>query len=318
MKATSINLNGDSKSRIIRKEIQMYTSSKILSNEQHIHTVSHTLTWSPFTYTPGLMPRPEDLNEFYCADGIRLYHNDCQDAIDQLENNSVDLVITSPPYNVDLGHNKYNKNQYNLYRDNKEHSAYIFWLETIFLYLYCKLRDGARICINIGDGKNSKIPTHSDIIQFMTKFGYIPFTTIIWNKSQIGNRRSWGSWLSPSSPSFPTPFEYILVFSKGSTKLLTKGETDLERQEFIDWSLAIWNIQPETQMKRIGHPAVFPVEIPYRLIKMLSWKGATVLDIFNGAGSTGLACQMLKRKYIGIELSEEYCQISVNRWEKCR
>jgi site-specific DNA-methyltransferase (adenine-specific) len=284
----------------------------------HDYEQPEPITPMPFTFSNGAQFSTEDLNEYYSADGIQLYHNDCQDAIDQLDNNSVDLVITSPPYNVDLGNNKYNKNQYNLYCDNKEHSSYIFWLETIFLYLYCKLKPGARVVINIGDGKNGKIPTHSDIIQFMTKIGYIPFTTILWNKSQIGNRTSWGSWLSPSCPSFPTPFEYILVFSKGSTKLPMKGETDLERQEFIDWSLAMWNIKPETQMKRIGHPAMFPVEIPYRLIKMLCWKGATVLDIFNGAGSTGVACQMLKRKYIGIELSEEYCEISVNRWKKCK
>jgi len=283
--------------------------------DNHPFLVSHTLTWTPFTYSNGSLPRPKDLNEFYNTSGIRLYHNDCQDAIEHLDNNSVDLLITSPPYNVNLGNNKFNKSKYNLYQDNKAHANYIFWLETIFLYLYCKLKPGARVVINIGDGKNGRIPTHSDIVQFMIKIGYIPFTTIIWKKSQIGNRRSWGSWLSPSCPSFPTPFEYILVFSKGSTKLLTKGESDLERQDFIDWSLALWNIQPETRMKRIGHPAMFPIEIPCRLIKMLSWKGATVLDIFNGAGSTGVACQMLNRKYIGIEMSEEYCEISVNRWK---
>ena len=287
-------------------------------SEVQTHQLSNlepdTLTWTPFTFSDGKLPSPVALNEYYHANDIRLYHNDCQDAIDQLENQSIDLLITSPPYNVDLGNNKYNKHKYDLYRDNKAHTDYIFWLETLFLYLYCKLKPGARVAINIGDGKNGRVPTHSDIIQFMTKIGYIPFTTIIWNKSQIGNRRAWGSWRKPSCPSFPTPFEYILVFSKGSTKLQTKGETDLERQEFIDWSLAMWNVQPETQMKRIGHPAMFPVQIPYRLIKMLSWKNSTVLDIFNGAGSTGVACQMLHRKYIGIELSEEYCNISVNRW----
>ncbi len=240
------------------------------------------------------------------------------DAIYYLEDDSIDLVITSPPYNVNLGKNKYNKNSYDIYNDNKDHSDYISWLKTIFLYLYPKLKKGAKACVNIGDRKNAKIPTHSDIIHFMTReLKYIPMANIIWNKRQIGNRRSWGSWLSPSCPSFPPPFEYILVFAKETTKLQTKGETDLEKDEFVDWSLALWNMTPETRMKKIGHPACFPVELPYRLIKKLSWTNAVVLDIFNGAGTTGLACKQLGRKYVGIELSKNYCEISVDRWKKC-
>jgi site-specific DNA-methyltransferase (adenine-specific) len=277
----------------------------------------HSLSCIPFTYSNVTLPSPPDLNEFFISDNIRLYNNDCLDAIFYLEDQTIDLVITSPPYNVNLGKNKYNKNGYDVYNDNKEHSEYISWLKTIFWYLYSKLKKGSRVAINMGDGKNGKIPTHSDIIQFMTKIGYLPFATIIWEKGQIGNRRAWGSWLSPSSPSFPKPFEYILIFAKESYKLQTKGVTDLEKQEFIDWSLAMWKIQPENRMKKIGHPAMFPTELPYRLIKKLSWKGATVLDIFNGAGSTGVACQQLGRKYIGIELSKKYCEISMNRWKQC-
>jgi DNA modification methylase len=124
---------------------------------------------------------------------------------------------------------------------------------------------------------------------------------------------AWGSFASPSSPSFPKPFEYIMVFAKEDKKLQEKGETDLTNKEFIDWSLSMWNITPETKMKEIGHPAAFPVNLPYRLIKMLSWKNATVLDIFNWSGTTGVACNLLGRKYIGIELSEQYCDITVKR-----
>ena len=279
-------------------------------------TQEAVLTYTPFTYSYGVLSKPPDLKEFHVSDKMRLYNNDCLDAICHLEDGSIDLTITSPPYNVNLGKNKYNKNGYDLYKDNQEHSAYISWLERIFWWLYSKLRKGARVCINIGDGKNGKVPTHSDIIQFMTKIGYLPFGTIIWYKGQVGNRCAWGSFHSPSSPSFPKPFEYILIFAKESYKLQTTGTTDLNKDEFIDWSLALWNIQPETQMKRIGHPAMFPTEIPYRLIKMLSWENSTVLDVFNGAGTTGVACQQLNRKYIGIELSERYCEISANRWKK--
>ena len=135
---------------------------------------------------------------------------------------SIDMVVTSPPYNVDLGKNKYNKNPYNLYNDNKQHQQYIAWLGNIFESLYSKIVVGGRVCINIGDGKNGAIPTSSDIIQFMKDFTYLPLTHIIWNKSQIGSRTAWGSFNSPSSPSFPTPFQHILVFCKESRKLSKK------------------------------------------------------------------------------------------------
>jgi len=285
-----------------------------MKSKNTIELAEPGLIHTPFIYGSGELPVPPDLNQFHTSETIRLYNNDCLDAIYYLEDDSIDLVITSPPYNVNLGNNKFNKNSYDLYNDNKEHADYIFWLQTIFLYLYPKLKKGGRVAINIGDGKNGKIPTHSDIIQFMTKIGYLPNANIIWNKDQVGNRLSWGSWCSPSCPSFPKPYEFILIFAKETHKLQIKGVTDLDPEYFKKCAYSIWDIKPETQMKRIGHPAMMPLEIPRRLIKMLSWKNATVLDIFNGAGTTGLACQELGRKYIGVELSERYCQISVSRW----
>ena len=141
----------------------------------------------------------------------KIINGDCLDKMKLLSDNTIDLVVTSPPYNVDLGNNKLHKTPYDLYNDNKEHKEYIIWLEKIFSLIYNKLVDGGRVCINIGDGKNGAVPTSSDIIQFMINIGYIPMTHIIWNKNQVGNRTAWGSFMSPSSPSFPTPFEHILV-----------------------------------------------------------------------------------------------------------
>jgi site-specific DNA-methyltransferase (adenine-specific) len=231
----------------------------------------------------------------------------------EIEDKSIDLVITSPPYNVDLGNNKYHKNPYDLYNDNKEHKDYILWLKNIFKIIYSKLVSGGRICINIGDGKNGAIPTSSDIIQFMTDLDYIPITHIIWDKSQVGNRTSWGSFNSPSCPSFPTPFEHILVFCKDNKKLNAKGNTDLTKEEFIEWSLALWKFAPEINQKKIGHNAMFPLELPRRCIKMFSWLDSIILDPFMGVGTTCIAAKQLHRKYIGIEISPEYCKIAFNR-----
>ena len=245
-----------------------------------------------------------------------IYNGDCKEIISSLKNESIDLLITSPPYNVDLGNNKYNKNAYDLYRDNKGHLEYLQWLEEIFSQLYIKMKKGGRVCINIGDGKNGAIPTHSDIIQFMTKnLEYLPFTIIIWNKGQTSNRTAWGSYLKPSCPSFPRGFEYVLVFAKESRKLQEIGEADITKEEFIEWSNGLWNVKPETNMKKIGHPAPFPEEIPYRLMRMLSWKGSTILDPFMGAGTTGVTCMKTNRNFIGIELSKKYYEIAKKRIE---
>ncbi len=221
-----------------------------------------------------------------------LYNDKCENSILKLDDDSIDLIVTSPPYNVDLGDNKFNKTPYDMYNDNMDHFKYIAWLKHLFSIMRMKLKSGGRVAINIGDGKNGRVPTHVDIIHFMTReLNYLPMANIIWQKNTIGNRFSWGSYMSPSCPSFPKPFEYIMIFAKDNIKLQEKGETDLTPKEFKEWAYAIWKMAPETKMKKIGHPAMFPIELPYRLIKMLSWKGATVLDPFNGAGTTGVACE---------------------------
>ena len=245
----------------------------------------------------------------------RIYLEDCIKTIRRMPKGGLDLTVTSPPYNVNLGNNKYNKNPYDRYRDNREHWTYIAWLKEIFSAIYTKTKDGGRCVINIGSGRNGLIPTYSDVTQFMTDIGWIPFATIMWNKNQTSNRAAFGSWMSCSSPSFPTPFEFILVFCKNSKKLKTKGVTDLTKEEFIKWSLALWTFAPESKMKAIGHPSMFPLELPIRCIKMLSWIGAVVYDPFIGAGTTAVACVRLNRKFIGNEISADYIKIANDRIE---
>jgi site-specific DNA-methyltransferase (adenine-specific) len=245
----------------------------------------------------------------------KIYNMDCLNGLRKMDDNTIDLVVTSPPYNVDLGNNKYNKNPYNLYNDNKEHQEYISWLKEIFSLVYLKLKSGGRVCINIGDSKNGAIPTHSDVIQMMCDIGYIPMTNIIWNKNTTSNRASFGSYLSPSCPSFPRGFEFILVFAKENKKLQYKGETDLTKEEFVEWTNGLWTFAPETRQKKIGHPAMFPEELPKRLIKMFSWKGALVVDPFMGSGTTAIACINTNRNYIGFELDTDYFNIATERIE---
>ena len=242
-----------------------------------------------------------------------IYEGDCIDYCNWVANNYgevFDLIVTSPPYNVDLGNNKYKTEGYNSYDDNKDHDEYLDWLEAVFAEVGRAVKSGGRICINIGDGKNGRVPTHVHVSQMMEDLGYLPFTTLIWNKKQIGNRTAWGSWKSASCPSFPTPFEYILVFAKESLKLQTEGESDIEKQEFIDWSLAMWEFGCESNP---DHPAQFPIELPKRLIKMLSYTNARVYDPFAGAGTTLVAAKQLGRDYAGSEIDPEYCDTCLER-----
>ena len=111
-----------------------------------------------------------------------IVQGDCLELIPKLTDKSIDLVITSPPYNVGL-------EGYDSFNDKMGHKNYIKWLREIFKALYPKLKKGGRVVINIGDGENGKIPTHSDIIQFMThSLHYLQYTTIAWNKNNTSNR----------------------------------------------------------------------------------------------------------------------------------
>ena len=138
-------------------------------------------------------------------------------------------------------------------------------------------------------------------------------TIIIWDKKQTSNRAAFGSFMSPSCPSYPTPFEYILIFSKNAYKLQHKGKTDLTKEEFVKYAYAIWEFAPEINAKKIKHPAPFPIELPTRLIKMNTYPTDIVFDPFMGSGTTGVACKNLNRHFIGIELDEKYFNIAKDR-----
>jgi len=217
-----------------------------------------------------------------------------------------DAIITSIPYNCGL--------KYDIYKDDKPYWQYIRWLKETFRNCQSILNIGSSVVINVGDGSNGGIPIHSDIIQFMAReLDYKMLGTIIWNKNHASNPTGFGTFMSPRCPSFRTRFEYLLVFRyKDKRNIKPDGKATISREEFLKNAFALWNIPPETRMRKL-HPAPFPLEIPHRLIQMLTYEEDLVIDIFSGIGTTAVAAKRLNRKYIGFELSPKYHEAAEKR-----
>ncbi len=237
-----------------------------------------------------------DVNRLYCKSS---------EAMDEIPDNSIHLMITSPPYNV----GKEYDNDLTL----KEYSTL---LTNVLSQTYDKLVTGGRACINIANiGRKPYIPLHAMIIEIMIDLGYLMRGEIIWDKSaSAGGSCAWGSWMSASNPVLRDFHEYILVFSKESYSKNKKQEKrdTIERDEFIQWTKSIWTF-PAVNAKKIGHPAPFPVELPHRLIKLYSYEGDVVLDPFCGSGTTCIAAIQNNRKYIGYDIKEEYIELAEKR-----
>jgi len=239
-----------------------------------------------------------------------------EEVMPTIPDDSIDIVITSPPYNVSLGDNKHKKDAYDTYEDNMPYEDYLIWMDKLFTECHRVLKPGGRICINIGDGANGSIPTHADFtVRMRDRAGFVPMTTIVWDKNQIGASTAWGSYQSPSCPSFPTQFEFIIVMGK-ETKYHEgdKDKISVGGKEFQRNSRALWTFPPETQMMKLyDHPAMFPKELPRRLIQQLTYEDDIVLDTFSGAGTTCTVAKELKRRYVGIEMSQKYYDKSLER-----
>jgi site-specific DNA-methyltransferase (adenine-specific) len=125
---------------------------------------------------------------------------------------------------------------------------------------------------------------------------------------------AWGSWKSAANPVLRDVHEYILVFSKGTfSRKKAEGQEDtITREQFMEWTKSVWKFNPESARK-VGHPAPFPVELPYRLVQMFSFTDDIVLDPFMGSGTTAVAALQSGRKYVGYEIDEGYVALAERR-----
>lgn len=226
-----------------------------------------------------------------------------------IPNNSLHLMITSPPYNVSKE-----------YDDDLSLNEYLNLLKNCFTETYRVLVDGGRACINIANiGRKPYIPLSDYVSKIMIEIGFNMRGEIIWNKSAgAGISTAWGSFQSASNPILRDVHEYILIFSKGNYKReRDKEEKELRKdnitkEEFIEWTKSVWTMNTESA-KRIGHPAPFPEELPNRLIKLFSFTNDIVIDPFMGSGTTAIAAIKNNRNFVGYEINEEYINLANNR-----
>jgi len=233
----------------------------------------------------------------------KIYHCDCIDGMQKLDEKSVDLIITSPPYNVDK--------DYDVYNDFKHPKDYLKWSSEWISGCFRVLKDGGRFCLNIADMINQyESPLSILLGSIAIERNFRFYAKIIWIQNDRFNSTAWGSWKSPSCPAFINNYENILIFYKGDKKISGEG-ADIKGEEFKEWVRTIWQFSSELDRKY--HPAPFPIELPYRLVKLLSFKNAIVLDPFMGSGSTAYACKVLGRNFIGFDISKLYCDIARDR-----
>lgn len=140
---------------------------------------------------------------------------------------------------------------------------------------------------------------------------------IIWNKATSSSpSTAWGSWQSAANPTLRDIHEYILVFSKESFSRKRKDKKDtIKKEEFLEHTKSVWTFSAESARK-IGHPAPFPIELPYRLIQLYTFKDEVVLDPFCGSGSACIAAIKAQRHYIGYDIKKEYVELAEQRIRK--
>lgn len=226
-----------------------------------------------------------------------------------LKPNSIDLIVTSPPYNVGI--------EYSEYQDATPYDDYLVFSKQWLKEAYRVLKPDGRMCLNIALDKNKggNKSVAADLTTIAKKVGFQYHSTIIWNEGNMSRRTAWGSFQSASAPFVIAPVEVIIVLYKQYWKKQSRGESDITKEEFINWTNGLWAFNGESK-KRVKHPAPFPLELPERCIKLFSYVGDTILDPFLGSGSTLIPCYKYNRNGIGIEIDPKYYALAINRLRK--
>ncbi len=227
------------------------------------------------------------------------------EAMTELPDCSVHLMVTSPPYNVGKE-----------YDDDLPLGEYLAFLERVWAETRRVLVPGGRMCVNVANlGRKPYIPLHAYVAEQAIRLGFLMRGEIIWNKAASASpSTAWGSWQSAANPTLRDVHEYILVFSKGSfsRKKPSGVEDTITRDEFLEITKSVWTF-PTEAARKVGHPAPFPVELPRRLIQLYTFPGDLVLDPFMGSGQTALAALRSNRHFVGYETNPDYVKLAEER-----
>jgi len=247
-----------------------------------------------------------ELNKIYCMD--------CLEGMDMLDENSIDLMFTSPPYNVGI--------DYDTYNDRMDIEEYYRFIDKWFVKLYRVMKNTGRIAINIPyevnmRGRGGRTFILADYYHLMKKAGF-KYQCIVHLEEDAPHRvkyTAFGSWLSPSAPYIYNPLEAVIVGYKGDWKKETRGlsyftKDPFHKREFIKLISGIWSYRAETKGLT---KANFNIDLPKNAIKVLTYKDDVVMDPFAGAGTTLCAAKLLDRQFIGFEISPKYCDIVKSR-----
>lgn len=238
----------------------------------------------------------QNVNRIFCKSS---------ECMSELPDNSIHLMVTSPPYNVGKE-----------YDANLSLQEYRDLLKRVLKETYRVLVPGGRACINIANlGRKPYIPLHSYIIEDMHEIGFLMRGEIIWDKgSSASPSTAWGTYLKANNPVLRDTHEYILVFCKDTFTRLNpyKRKTTISKEEFLEFTKSVWNF-PAERASKVGHPAPFPVELPYRLIQLYTFEDEVVLDPFAGSGTTCIASLKTRRKYVAYEIDKKYCELAERR-----
>jgi len=231
----------------------------------------------------------------------KLIHADAVEGMQTLEDGSIDLVITSPPYNVGK--------EYEVDVSGKEYTDMVLSVCEEWKRV---LADDGRFCCNIPFTMGSNSLIRLVLYEWETallKSGLTIRDCIIWNQNNSGNDTSWGSFKSASCPWIRHQCELIVIGYNKQWKKIHKGESTISNRDFTRWTLDKWDM---ACARNPIHPAVFPEELPTRCIHLFSYKNDVILDPFVGSGTTMKTAKNLQRNVIGIDKEKKYCDMIRN------
>ncbi|MEZ5381383.1 MAG: site-specific DNA-methyltransferase [Microthrixaceae bacterium] len=254
---------------------------------------------------------PAAVDQLYCADAR---------SMDAVADNSVALVVTSPPYFAGKAYEEA------LGTDGipATYFEYLQLLADVFAECQRVLEPGGRIAVNVANlGRRPYRSLAGDVTQILTDLGLLLRGEVVWWKGRAaGGSCAWGSFQRPGNPVLRDVTERVVVAGKGRfDRAVNQAERQrrglphvatVSRDEFMEATTDLWELPPE-QASRVGHPAPFPVALPQRLIDLYTYRDDLVLDPFMGVGSTAVAAVRTGRHFVGFDTDPAYLEVAKQR-----